>query len=90
MIPEMRKRPAVETGRSIKTLNTQSIAEPTDKAALYVSGAFVALVETPAGKYRRRVFLTLAAAEKAVQRAHDAGHSATVVLCQLTPVGGDR
>ena len=56
------------------------------RLAAAVNGAFVVLVETSHGKYRRRVWLTLAAAERAVIKAQDAGHNAVVVLAELKPL----
>lgn len=53
-----------------------------------VSGVHVIVVETPAGKYRRRVFLSLDSAQKAADRAIMAGHPAQLILCQLMPVNG--
>lgn len=66
-----------------------------DEIATHVDGAFVVLVRTSQGRYRRRVWLTLAPAERAAQKAIDAGHSATVILSELKPLyritggGGD-
>lgn len=57
-------------------------------AEAYVIGALVAVVETPSGKPRRRIYLTLAAAEKSVLRARMNGHRASVVLCKLIPMNG--
>lgn len=37
-------------------------------------------------RHRRRIYLSLAPAEKAVERAHVAGLSAKLSLYQLTPV----
>ncbi len=37
-------------------------------------------------QYRRRVHLSLTAAQKAVQRAHERGLEAHMVLCRLEPV----
>lgn len=51
-----------------------------------VAGAFCLVVTTPAGRYRRRVFLTVAAAEKAAVRATAAGHHAEIVLCRIDPI----
>ena len=51
-----------------------------------VRGCLVLVVETPGGRYRRRTFLTLAAAERACRNARDAGHPASVVVAQLVPV----
>lgn len=51
-----------------------------------VRGALCLVVTTPAGRYRRRIFLTVGAAEKAAERATDAGHVAEIVLCRLDPI----
>jgi hypothetical protein len=51
--------------------------------------AFVVLLITPAGKYRRRVFLSLHSAAAAVQRAKDKGQPVRMVLCRLVPVAPD-
>ena len=51
--------------------------------------ALVAVVETPAGRYRRRVFLSLDAAHKALDRAAERGLDAHVLLCELVPVRGE-
>lgn len=51
-----------------------------------VDGAHVVVVDLPRDRHRRRVYLTLGAAERAVQRAHAAGHDARIVLCRLVPV----
>lgn len=57
-----------------------------DDIAQHVGGTFVLVVETTAGRYRRRCFLTAAAAEKASKRALDVGHNATVYLAELRPL----
>jgi hypothetical protein len=51
--------------------------------------AYAVLLLTPAGKYRRRVFLSLHSATAAVQRAQDKGQPARMVLCKLVPVAAD-
>lgn len=51
--------------------------------------AYVAVVEIAEGKYRRRPYLTLAAAQRAVDRAEARGVTASVTLCELVPVRGD-
>lgn len=40
--------------------------------------------ETP--QYRRRVHLSISAAQRAVERAHERGLQAHLVLCRLMPV----
>ncbi len=54
--------------------------------ARQVRGTMVVVVETEVGKYRRRAFLTLASAQRAVERAEAAGHRASIVLARLEPV----
>lgn len=60
-------------------------------AAALVTGVHVVIVETAAGKYRRRCYFNLPGAQKAADKAAMSGLSARVVLCQLIPVpsGGD-
>lgn len=57
-----------------------------DELAIHVSGTFVLVVETKAGRFRRRAFLTAAAAEKAARRSLAAGHPAEVYLAELRPL----
>ena len=66
-----------------RTTNPQ---DSTTRHAQQVRGCFVLVVETPGDRYRRRTFLTLAAAERAVDRARLAGHASSVLLCRLVPV----
>lgn len=60
-------------------------------AALYVAGALVVVVDTGHGKHRRRVYFNLPSAQRAADRAIEAGHDAEIVLCRIVPVtgGGD-
>ena len=52
---------------------------------LAAAAGYAVLVETGEGRYRRRLFLTLASAERAVERARDRGKYAYLVLVTLTP-----
>ena len=52
--------------------------------------AFVVVVATRDGKHQRRVFLSLAAAQKAIERAEARGVDAEIMLCELRTVGGAR
>lgn len=60
--------------------------EALDEIASVVGGTFVLVVELSGGRYRRRCFLTAAAAEKASSRALAAGHNAKVYLAELRPL----
>ena len=53
-----------------------------------VTHAHAVLVSTPAGKFQRRLFLSLHAADKAMQRARDRGLTAACVMVELVPVPG--
>jgi hypothetical protein len=92
--PSERERPQAVTNLRATTSardSTTIVSAASDyylDAELRVIGAIVAVVDTSQGKPRRRIFLTLAAAEKAVFRARMNGHRASVVLCKLIPVNG--
>lgn len=60
--------------------------DPRDELARLIDGTFVVVVKATGGRYRRRAFLTAAAAEKAAAKATAAGHNATVYLAELRPV----
>jgi hypothetical protein len=57
-----------------------------DAYTAHVDGGFVAVVEVAPDRYRRRVFMTLKAAENHVRRARERGQSARIVLATLTPL----
>lgn len=57
-----------------------------ETAARYCAGAFCVVVETPSGHLRRRVFLTLKAAEHAVDLTEKRGQQAVVLLAELRPL----
>ena len=67
---------------SVRRLNTSDA----QAAAEQCRGAFVVVVTTAGGRYRRRVYLNLAAGEHAARRARQAGHDAHIMLCRLDPV----
>ncbi len=92
--PDVRSGPAGGTGPAPK--NTLAVWASGVDLILDQPGdiesaceAFVVLVFTPAGNYRRRVFLSLHSATAAVQRATNKGQPVRLVLCQLTPIAAD-
>ena len=58
---------------------------PRRDSVLAAAAGYAVLVETGEGRYRRRLFLTLASAERAVNRARARGRYAYLVLVTLTP-----
>lgn len=52
----------------------------------HFDGAYAVVVELNRDRYRRKLFLTLGAAERAAKRARSAGHDAEVLLVRLQPV----
>ena len=75
--------PAGNRGASINPTNTESTPRPED--ILAAAHTYCVLVESAHGKYRRRLYLSLSAAEKAVQRAKANGKYAALVLAVVTP-----
>lgn len=89
-----KQSPGAESRALENAAATHSLGD-LDALAEHVDGAFVLLVRiTPSTRYRRRVYLSAAAAERAVRAAQGRGEAATVYLCELTPlhrvVGGDH
>lgn len=94
MSPGQRRSPAVPSQapseKSIAT-DTSSPILPADDSARSLQNAveaFVIVVLTPEGKYRRRVYLSLHSASHAVERAWAKGQPARMILCRVTPVPG--
>lgn len=63
---------------------TLSVPDAVDYATL--EGAFCVVVEVHPDRYRRRVFMTLKAAEAHVNRARGRGQSCRIVLAELRPL----
>lgn len=91
----MRQKSETPGGRTRGNQNsTQATAAeaivltPTDADAYanHIDGCFAVVVESPGDRYRRRLYLSLAAAEKAAQRARKRGQRVKVVLAVLTPL----
>lgn len=95
---EQRPRVLTPEASQISLAAALSLSE-LDAMAAMVDGAFVVLVrlapsqrpvglspESEAPKYRRRVFLTAAAAEHAVRAAAARGETARLYLCELKPL----
>ena len=78
---------AAEEKTPDKALSDVIVAEAADVGAL--CEAFVVLLVTPAGHYRRRVFLSLHSTAATVQRAHAKGQPARMMVCRLVPVVAD-
>lgn len=89
MTQTQESRPGHESKAAVN-LGTTSISATLDgtTAAALLTGVHVVVVETTAGKYRRRVYFNLPGAQRAADRAIMAGHSARIILCRLAPVSG--
>ena len=83
---EMQKAgPHHETGPHENTCNPEDT--PTEAALFAATRGYCVLVSTTEGKYRRRLFLSLHAAEKAKKRAQARGCYAALVLAVIVPTG---
>lgn len=79
--------PSLATGTASNVCNTSTpILTELDAETTALARGLVVIVKTPAGHYRRRVFLSLAAAQRAAEAAANRGQVATVVLAELVPV----
>lgn len=89
MIQAQEKAPGSES-KGLVNLDTPSIPMQAGKttATALITGVHVVVVETAGGKFRRRVYLTLSSAQRAVDRAIMAGHPAHLILCKLVPADG--
>lgn len=76
--------PAGNEGAETGLVN-QDHDTPTEAQIRAAVAGYAVLVETGEGRYRRRLFLTLASAERAVNRARERGRYAHLVLVTLTP-----
>jgi hypothetical protein len=78
--------PAAGDGASSVSPGALLPVSPLDAIAQHIDGAFVIVVRTSGGRYRRRCFLSAASAERAARNALEAGHDATVFLAELKPL----
>ena len=87
---------STETSLTDHEAHLASIRERSPKA---IGGCHAVLVFQPNGRYQRRLYLSLHAADAAMQRAADRGLTASCVMVELVPVtampvivvgGGDR
>lgn len=89
MTEDMKMPPAGNQGHSEKLSSDDSILP--EHAGL-VHGVYVAVIQIRGTdiepRYRRRVFLNLPAANRAIARARMNDLDCSIVLCELTPVNG--
>ena len=57
-----------------------------DDLAEHIGGTWVLVVEIAEDRHRRRCFLSVAAAERAAERARAGGRNCGVYLAELTPL----
>lgn len=90
MTQNMKMPPAANQGHSEKLSSDTSILP--EHAGL-VHGVYVAVIQIRGTnvepRYRRRVYMNLPAANKAIARARMDGLDASIVLCELAPVDGE-
>lgn len=77
--------PAGNEGAATGLVNHDQYSHDQADVRAAVTGYALA-VETGSGRYRRRLFLTLSAAENAVRRARERGQYAEVILVRVVPV----
>lgn len=88
MSVEVKSRPA-GNGTAKDQQDTRSVSIVSDADDLAQRGrALAVLIEDSSGRYRRRLYLSLRSAEKAVQRARERGRDARAILVSFEPVEG--
>ncbi|WP_334123026.1 hypothetical protein [Glutamicibacter sp.] len=89
MTKDMKMPPAANQGQSPKQKDVTPILP--EHAGL-VHGVYVAVIQIRGKnvepRYRRRVYMNLPAANKAIARARMDGLDCSIVLCELSPVNG--
>lgn len=89
MTQDMKMTPA---GNQSHSQNIQDDTSSLPAHAGLVHGVFVAVIQIRGSdiepRYRKRVYVNLPAANKAIARARMNDLDASIVLCELTPVNG--
>lgn len=80
-------RNAPASNRGASTIQIHPESTPSEAALLAAARGYCVLVSSNEGKYRRRLYLTLSAAEKAKERAEARGCYAAIVLAVIIPTG---
>lgn len=90
-----KKNPPVSANQGIQDASAPALIEPivAPEHAGLVHGVYVAVIQIRGTdiepRYRRRVYMNLPAANRAIARARMDGRDASIVLCELSPVEGD-
>jgi hypothetical protein len=84
-----KNRPGGGSG-TVKDLGGSRTSLPLTALELTEDSALCLIVTDRNGRPRRRVVLSVSAAERAVRRAAEQGREAHVTLCRMTPIAGDR
>jgi hypothetical protein len=84
--PGKRRGPVPEDQPSA---DDQVAATQPDEPSLPIDSAYCVVAITPYDRPRRRVFLSLHSAMKAVERARKRGLQAELILCKLVPIQAD-
>lgn len=85
MTTEQKAGPTLETGLPENTCTSQGT--PSEADLFGAARGYCVVVRTDHGKFRRRLYLSLHSAEKAVQRAKARGVYAAMVLAVIVPTG---
>lgn len=100
MIDAMKNRPGGDSEAVQESFGGDGSSLPENFSANWfertLNGTYVVVVQvkstSPEPRYRRRFYVNLTAAQKCIDRAHQDGRAAYLVLCQLLPIanGGQR
>ena len=85
MSEKQKAGPTPETGLPENICTSQGT--PSEADLFGAARGYCVVVRTDHGKFRRRLYLSLNAAEKAVERARAHGKYASMVLAVIVPTG---
>lgn len=87
MLPENRSgRPHPRNGHPEQTQTLTLSVPAADEWLAHIDGLIVVRLEMPGGKYRRRTFLSVSAAQRAIRNAQERGLNGRAYLCEARPL----
>ena len=81
------KRNAPASNEGASAIQTRTESTPSEAALFAAARGYCVIVSSNEGQYRRRLYLSLSAAEKAKERAQARGCYAAIVLAVIIPTG---
>lgn len=85
--PKINDTPRIPSAEQVPLVGAPLPEFTPEQASACVGGVFVVVVHLFGDRHKRRVYLTLKAAEAAARRAEERGQRAHVLLGRIEPIG---